>query len=105
MHVKVNDTVMVIAGKHKGTTGTITQVLPKRNRVVVEGVNIVTKHQKANQAGQTSGRVQFEAPIHASNVLPVDPKTNKPTRVGYKVDEKSGKKVRYAKVSGEILDK
>lgn len=102
MHVKLNDTVMVIAGKHKGETGTVIQVLPKKNRVVIENLNIVKKHQKAGQ-GTESGIVAFEAPIHASNVLPLDPKTNKPTRVGYKID-KNGKKVRVAKASGEILD-
>lgn len=103
MHVKKGDKVQVIAGKEKGKQGVVTSVLPKKNRVVVEGLNIVKKHQKPTQVSPEGGIIEMEAPIHASNVLPLDPKTGKPTRVGYQVID--GNKVRVAKVSGEVLDK
>ncbi len=103
MHVKKGDKVMVISGKDKGKTGVILAVFPKKDRVIVEGVNIVKKHAKPSQANPQGGILNLEAPIHVSNVMPLDPKTDKPTRVGYKIVD--GKKVRYAKRSGEILDK
>ncbi len=103
MHVKKGDKVMVISGKDKGKTGVILAVFPKKDRVIVEGVNIVKKHAKPSQANPQGGILNLEAPIHVSNVMPLDPKTDKPTRVGYKIVD--GKKVRYAKKSGEILDK
>lgn len=104
MHVKKDDMVMVIAGKDKGKTGRVLACFPKKNRVLVEGVNLVKKHQKPNQAHPQGGIITKEAPIHVSNVMPLDPKTGKPTRVGYKILE-NGKKVRIAKRSGEPLDK
>ena len=76
---------------------------PKKDRVLVEGVNIVKKHSKPSQMNPQGGIISQEAPIHVSNVMPIDPKTGEPTRVGYKVVD--GKKVRVAKKSGEILDK
>ena len=103
MHIKKGDKVAVISGKDKGKEGTVVKVFPKENRVLVEGVNLVTKHLKPSQVNPNGGIEQMEAPIHASNVLPVDPKTGKPTRVGYGVD-KNGKKVRIAKKSGKQLD-
>ncbi|MGG6432935.1 50S ribosomal protein L24 [Anoxybacillus sp. D401a] len=103
MHVKKGDKVQVISGKDKGKQGVILAAFPKKNRVLVEGVNIVKKHVKPSQANPQGGIISQEAPIHVSNVMPLDPKTGLPTRVGYKVVE--GKKVRYAKRSGEILDK
>lgn len=103
MHVKKGDKVQLIAGKDKGKQGVVTSVLPKKNRVFVEGLNIVKKHQKPTQANPEGGIIEMEAAIHASNVLPLDPKTGKPTRVGYQVID--GNKVRVAKVSGEVLDK
>lgn len=103
MHVKKGDKVQVLSGKDKGKQGTVTHVIPKSNRVVVEGINIVKKHTKPSQMNPDGGIKEVEAPIHASNVLPLDPKDNVPTRVGFKVVD--GKKVRYAKKSGEILDK
>lgn len=103
MHVKKGDKVQVIAGKDKGKQGVVTSVLPKKNRVIIEGLNIVKKHQKPTQVNPEGGIIEMEAPIHASNVLPLDPKTGKPTRVGYQVID--GNKVRVAKVSGEVLDK
>ncbi|NEU32474.1 50S ribosomal protein L24 [bacterium LRH843] len=103
MHVKKGDTVKVITGKDKGKQGVILQSFPKKNRVLVEGVNIVKKHAKPSQDNPQGGILNQEAPIHSSNVMPIDPKTGEPTRVGYK--EVDGKKVRIAKKSGEVLDK
>ena len=101
MNLKVGDKVIVIAGSNKGKEGTIKKVLKKENRVIIEGVNMVKKHQKSN--GQESGGIlEIEAPIHASNVMIIDPKTKKPTRIGKKVDK--DKKVRIAIKSGEKLD-
>lgn len=101
MNFKVGDKVVVISGKDKGKEGLITKTLRAENRVVVEGVNVVKKHVKPN--GQAAGSiVEMEAPIHASNVMHLDPKTNKRTRIGHTVD-KNGKKVRVAKKSNEIL--
>ncbi|HOA63264.1 MAG: 50S ribosomal protein L24 [Acholeplasmataceae bacterium] len=103
MHVKKGDTVIVIAGDYKGKVGKVLQVLRKENRVVVEGVNIVSRHMRPSQAYPDGGIIKKEAPIHASNVQVLDPKTNQPTRVGKKIVD--GKKVRYAKKSGTVLDK
>ncbi|WLD95304.1 50S ribosomal protein L24 [Alkalihalobacillus sp. AL-G] len=103
MHVKKGDKVQVISGKDKGKQGVILQALPKQNRVIVEGVNVVKKHAKPSQDNPQGGILNIEAPIHASNVMAIDPKSGEPTRVGYK--EENGKKVRVAKKSGEALDK
>ncbi|AMX84834.1 50S ribosomal protein L24 [Geobacillus subterraneus] len=103
MHVKKGDKVQVISGKDKGKQGVILAAFPKKNRVIVEGVNIVKKHAKPSQANPQGGIIEKEAPIHVSKVMPLDPKTGAPTRIGYKIVD--GKKVRYAKKSGEILDK
>ena len=102
MHVKKGDKVKVLTGKDKGKEGKILAVYPKKERVLVEGVNIVKKHQKPSQDNPQGGILEQEAPIHVSNVLPIDPKTGEPTRVGY--EERDGKKVRIAKKSGEALD-
>ncbi|MED3548871.1 MULTISPECIES: 50S ribosomal protein L24 [Cytobacillus] len=103
MHVKKGDKVMIISGKDKGKTGVILAAFPKQDRVLVEGVNIVKKHSKPSQVNPQGGIINQEAPIHVSNVMPVDPKSGKPTRVGYKTVD--GKKVRVATKSGEVLDK
>ena len=103
MHVKTGDKVMVITGKDKGKTGVILASFPKKNRVLVEGVNIVKKHSKPSQMNPQGGIISQEAPIHVSNVMPLDPKTGEPTRVGIQVVD--GKRVRVAKKSGEVLDK
>lgn len=103
MHVKKGDKVMVITGKDKGKTGVILAAYPKKDRVLVEGVNIIKKHTKPNQENPQGGIVSQEAAIHVSNVMVIDPKSGEPTRVGYKVED--GKKVRIAKKSGEALDK
>ena len=101
MHVKKGDKVMVISGKDKGKTGVILSAFPKKDRVLVEGVNIVKKHTKPNQANPQGGILEQEASIHVSNVMLIDPKSGEPTRVGYKVED--GKKVRVAKKSAEII--
>ena len=101
MNLKVGDKVIVIAGSNKGKEGTIKKVLKKENRVIVEGINLVKKHQKGN--GQESGGIlEIEAPIHSSNVMIIDPKTKTPTRIGKTKDK--DKKVRIAIKSGEKLD-
>jgi large subunit ribosomal protein L24 len=102
MHVKKGDKVRVISGKDKGKTGVILAAYPKDSRVLVEGVNIVKKHAKPSQVNPQGGILSFVAPIHVSNVMPIDPKSGNPTRVGYTTVD--GKKVRVAK-SGELLDK
>ena len=102
MNFKVGDKVVVIAGKDKGKEGKITKTFKSENKVIVEGVNMIKKHVKPN--GQTAGSIiEMEAPIHASNVMMIDPKTNKRTRVGHTTDQK-GKKVRVSKKSNENLD-
>jgi large subunit ribosomal protein L24 len=95
MHVKKGDKVMVISGKDKGKSGVILASFPKNSRVLVEGVNIVKKHSKPSQMNPQGGIFSQEAPIHVSNVMPIDPKTGEPTRVGMKVVD--GKRVRVAK--------
>ena len=102
MKLKVGDKVRVIAGSSKGKEGKIIKVLRNENRVVVEGVNIVKKHVKGN--GQQAGSInEVEAAIHASNVMIVDPKTKKPTRIGHSIN-KDGKKIRVTKKSNSSLD-
>ena len=102
MKLKTGDKVVVIAGKDKGKEGTITKTLRELNKVVVEGVNVAKKHVKPN--GQQAGSIQeIEMPIHASNVMIVDPKTKKGTRIGHNTD-KNGKKVRVSKKSNSNLD-
>jgi len=103
MKITTGDTVVIITGKDKGKTGTVLRTLPATSRVVVAGINMRTKHIKATpqKAGQ---RLQYEASIHASNVMLLDAKTKKPTRIGFSVSEK-GKKERIAKRSGEVISR
>ena len=101
MNLVKGDTVIVIAGRDKGKTGVIQKVLPESNRVVVENVNLRKKHKKPTQQNPDGGIVEIYAPINASNVMLLDPKTKKPTRIGHKIVK--GKKVRYAKKSGTTL--
>lgn len=103
MKIKKNDTVIVITGKDKGKTGMVKAVYPKDQKLIVVGINRVTRHTKPTQADPQGGRKQKESPIHISNVALVDPKDNKATRVGYKVTDK-GHKVRIARRSGETID-
>lgn len=100
--VKKGDKVIILSGKDKGKQGEVTKVMPADARVVVAGVNVVTRHQKPNQFDQ-GGIKRFEAPIHVSNVAHIDPKDGKPTRVGFKTDD-HGRKIRFAKRSGEAID-
>ncbi|MDE1901991.1 MAG: 50S ribosomal protein L24 [Alphaproteobacteria bacterium] len=102
MKIKSKDKVIVLTGKDKGKIGDVTAVFPKDNRVVVSGVNMVARHTKPSQANPQGGIIRREAPIHASNVAHVDPKTNKATRIGYKVTAK-GEKTRVARRSGEEI--
>ena len=102
MKIKKNDIVIVIAGADKGKTGKVLSVSPKANKVVVEGVNVVTKHVKPSQANPDGGRVKAEAPFDASNVAILDPKAKVATRVEYQTID--GKKVRVTKKSQSKLD-
>ena len=102
LHIKKGDTVWVNSGEDKGKTGRVLEVQVKKNRAVVEGVNMVSKHTKPNAPKPNEGIERKEASVHISNLNPVDPKTGKPTRVGRKENSK-GKLVRYAKKSGEEI--
>lgn len=103
MKLKVGDKVKVIAGSSKGKEGKIIKTFRSENKVIVEGVNIVKKHKKGN-GQETGGILEVEAPINASNVMLIDPKTKKVTRIGYKKDEKTNKKIRISKKSNEKID-
>lgn len=102
MKIRTGDTVVIITGKDKGKQGKVLRVFPTKNRLVVEGANMRIRHIKktAQQAGQ---RISYEASLDASNVMIIDPKTKKPTRIGYTIDAKTGKKTRIAKKSGEEI--
>ncbi|MCD6254496.1 MAG: 50S ribosomal protein L24 [Thermotogae bacterium] len=101
--VKKGDLVRVIVGKDKGKEGKVLRVIPRENKVIVENVHIVKRHQRPTQRLREGGIIEREAPIHASNVMVVCPSCNKPTRIGYKFVEE--KKVRYCKKCGEIVDR
>ena len=103
LKIKKGDKVIVITGKDKGKTGEVTKVLVQENKVIVSGINIAKRHTKPSQES-AGGIISKEMPIHISNVAYVDPKTNKATRLGIKMD-KDGHKVRVAKKSGEVVDK
>ncbi|MFC6164644.1 MULTISPECIES: 50S ribosomal protein L24 [Lactiplantibacillus] len=102
MLIKTGDKVRVISGKDRGQEGTIKKVISAKNRVVVEGVNKIKKHQKPTNVNPQGGIVDVEAPIDASNVMFLDPSTNEPTRLG--VRREDGKRVRFAKKSGNALE-
>ncbi|MGI8925878.1 MAG: 50S ribosomal protein L24 [Tepidiformaceae bacterium] len=101
--LKRNDRVVVIAGKDKGKRGTVRRVLNKFDRVVVEGVNMVKKHQRARAQGQQSAIIEREAPLHVSNVMLIDPNTDEPTRVTFRRRD-DGTMVRVGKRSGEDIE-
>tara|TARA_B100001013_G_scaffold264405_1_gene166618 strand:+ start:20 stop:343 length:324 start_codon:yes stop_codon:yes gene_type:complete len=103
MRVKKGDQVVVRVGKDKGRSGEILRVLKKKDRVIVQGVNMVKRHQRPTQTSP-GGISESEAAIHVSNIGVADPKTNSPTRVGYRFLD-SGQKIRFAKASGEAVDK
>ena len=100
--IKKNDDVIVISGRDKGKKGSVLLVLPKKDRVIVQGVNMVKRHTRPT-ATQSGGIVEKELPIHVSNIALVDPDGGKPTRVGFRILE-DGRKVRVAKRSGEMID-
>ncbi len=100
--IKKGDTVIVLSGKDKGREGEVLSIKPKEDRVLVQGINMIARHTKPSQM-QSGGIVRKEAPMHISNVAVKDPSTGKPARVGFKIQE-DGKKVRFAKGSGEVLD-
>ncbi|WP_288612204.1 50S ribosomal protein L24 [uncultured Lactiplantibacillus sp.] len=102
MLIKTGDKVRVISGKDRGQEGTVKKVISAKNRIVVEGVNKIKKHQKPTNVNPQGGIVDVEAPIDASNVMYLDPSTNEPTRLG--VRREDGKRVRYAKKSGKDLE-
>ena len=103
-HVRKGDTVMVVAGKERGKKGKVLRVIPEKGRVVVERLNMIKKHQRPTQKVRQGGIIEREGSIHLSNVMLVDPGSDKPTRVGMKALS-DGKKVRVARRSGEMLDK
>ncbi len=102
LKVRRGDTVMVISGKEKGKRGEVERVLPRENRVVVGGVNVRTRHARPSQQNQ-EGLYTFEAPIHVSNVMLIDPDSGEPTRVGHRFAD-SGEKIRVSKKSGKDID-
>jgi large subunit ribosomal protein L24 len=102
LKIRKGDTVQVISGKEKGERGEVKEVLPKENRVVVEGINVRTRHARPTQNNH-QGLYTFEAPIHVSNVMLVDPNSGEPTRVGYRFTD-SGEKIRVARKSGKDID-
>jgi large subunit ribosomal protein L24 len=108
MHIRTDDHVKVTAGKDRGKTGRVLRTDPKRRTVIVEGLNIVKRHERprsvkeAQRGGEVGGIVEKEGPIHASNVMLLDPGDNKPTRVG--VRREGGKRERYSKRTGKVID-
>jgi large subunit ribosomal protein L24 len=102
--IRKGDRVVVIAGRDKGRVGEVLRVIPKEERVVVQGAQIVRKHQKPGPRTGSGGIVSQEAPIHVSNVAHLDPQDGKPTRIGFRHLE-DGRKVRFAKRSGELIDR
>tara|TARA_B100001109_G_scaffold254531_1_gene254455 strand:- start:1406 stop:1729 length:324 start_codon:yes stop_codon:yes gene_type:complete len=103
LHIKKGDTVKVIAGNSKDQEGKVIEVLVSKSRALVEGVNMVSKHTKPNAANPQGGIVKQESSIHISNLMIVDPKSGEATRIGRKLDEKTGKLTRYSKKSGEVI--
>jgi large subunit ribosomal protein L24 len=104
IHIRRGDTVGVIAGSERGKRGKVLRVLPEKGRVLVEHVNMIKKHQRPTQKLRQGGIIEREGPIHLSNVMLVDPQTDKPTRVGVRALA-DGKKARVARRSGEFIDK
>jgi large subunit ribosomal protein L24 len=102
LKIKKGDRVIVIAGRDKGRVGDVVKTLPSENRVVVQGINVVKRHTRPSQMSN-GGIIEKEASIHVSNVAHLDPKENKPTRVGFKIID-GDRKVRVARRSGEVID-
>jgi len=101
LKIKTGDTVKIVAGDHKGTEGKVLRVDREKNKAIVEGANMVSKHEKPSATNPQGGIVQKEAPIHISNLSLIDPKSGDATRVGYEL--RDGKKVRFAKKSNEVI--
>ena len=101
--IKKNDTVIVTTGNSKGNKGKVIKVFPSENRAMVEGVNLISKHTKPNAANPQGGIIKQESKIHISNLMLIDPKSGTPTKLGRKIDSKSGKLIRYSKKSGEAI--
>lgn len=101
LKIKSGDNVIVTAGDHKGSEGKVMRVITEKNKAIVEGVNLVSKHEKPNTKNPQGGIVKKEAPIHISNLALIDPKSKKATRVGYKME--GDKKVRFSKKSNEVI--
>jgi len=104
LKIRKGDRVVVITGRDKGKQGEVVRVMPDDSRVVVQGVNMMKRHQKARRAGEESAIIAKEASIHVSNVAHIDPSSGKPTRVGFKILD-DGRKVRVARASGESIDR
>ena len=102
--IRKGDRVQVLAGRDKGRRGEVLRVLPEDDRALVQGVNVVRRHQRPMGLNQPGGIIEKETPIHLSNLALIDPQSDKPTRVGFRVLE-DGRKVRVAKASGEVLDR
>ena len=102
LKIKKGDTVYVLSGEDRGRQGRVLEVLPKKARAIVEGINIVSKSAKPSAKHPQGGIIKMEAPLHISNLSLIDPKSGKPTRVGFRKDEK-GNTVRYSKKSGEEI--
>ena len=103
LHIKKGETVKVIAGNSNGQEGKVIEVLVAKSRALVEGVNMVSKHTKPNAANPQGGIVKQESSIHISNLMVIDPTSGEATRIGRKIDEKTGKLTRYSKTSGEVI--
>jgi large subunit ribosomal protein L24 len=101
LKIKSGDNVVVTAGDHKGSEGRVMLVLRDKNKAIVEGVNMVSKHEKPSTSNPQGGIVQKEAPIHISNLSLIDPKSGEATRVGYKIED--GKKIRFSKKSNQVI--
>ena len=102
MHIKKDDTVLVLTGKDKGKKGKVLKVMPKRNMAIVEGVNVQTKHRKPNNTMRQGAIEHKEGPVHVSNLMYFDKSANAPTRIGYEIQ--NGTKVRVSKRSGKVID-
>ncbi len=103
LKIKKGDTVKVISGNYNGKEGRVLSVLKEKNKAIVEGINIMTKHSKPTKDNPDGGIIKKEAPINISNLMLLDPKTSEPTKIGRKLDD-NGKLVRYSKKTGEVID-
>ena len=101
--IRKNDIVLVTCGNSKGEKGKVIRVYPKENKAMVEGVNMISKHTKPNAANPQGGIIKQESKIHISNLVLVDPQSGKPTKIGRRKDEKTGKLIRFAKITGEVI--